>query len=91
MERLPAVDGSPFGADTDYGMMHQDLIALLGLPIGELWQLDKLSCAAPAAGATRSSCARADGAGDVRGLWRRARFLVATGHLVTAKFRRMID
>ena len=43
LERLPAVAGSPFGADTDHGMMHQDLIALLGLPIGELWQLDKLS------------------------------------------------
>lgn len=48
LECLPAVSGSPFGADTDHGMMHQDLIALLGLPIGELWKLDELSvdCAA---------------------------------------------
>ena len=42
LERLPAVPGSPFGADTDHGMIHQDLIALLGLPIGELWKLDEL-------------------------------------------------
>ncbi|WP_433754804.1 cyclase family protein [Nocardia sp. CA-135398] len=42
LERLPAVPGSPFGADTDHGMMHQELIALLGLPIGELWKLDEL-------------------------------------------------
>ncbi len=45
LERLPAVAGSTFGADTDAGMMHQDLIALLGLPIGELWKLDELSAA----------------------------------------------
>ncbi|MGY3555503.1 cyclase family protein [Williamsia sp. R60] len=43
LERLPAVPGSPFGADTDHGMMHQDLIALLGLPIGELWKLSDLA------------------------------------------------
>ena len=43
LERLPAVAGSPFGADTDHGMMHQELIAMLGLPIGELWRLDELS------------------------------------------------
>jgi kynurenine formamidase len=43
LERLPAVAGSPFGADTDHGMMHQELIAMLGLPIGELWKLDELS------------------------------------------------
>ncbi|MFC9550998.1 cyclase family protein [Rhodococcus sp. NPDC056960] len=42
LERLPAVANSPFGADTDHGMMHQELIALLGLPIGELWKLDEL-------------------------------------------------
>ncbi|OZF01268.1 cyclase family protein [Rhodococcoides fascians] len=45
LERLPAVATSPFGADTDHGMMHQELIALLGLPIGELWKLDELSAA----------------------------------------------
>lgn len=43
LEVLPAVAGSPFGADTDNGMLHQDLIALLGLPIGELWHLDELA------------------------------------------------
>jgi kynurenine formamidase len=43
LERLPALQNSPFGADTDHGMMHQELIALLGLPIGELWKLDELS------------------------------------------------
>ncbi|MGW5383415.1 cyclase family protein [Nocardia sp. NPDC003963] len=42
LECLPAVEKSPFGADTDHGMMHQELIALLGLPIGELWKLDEL-------------------------------------------------
>jgi len=42
LERLPAVADSPFGSDTDHGMMHQELIALLGLPIGELWKLDEL-------------------------------------------------
>jgi kynurenine formamidase len=43
LERFPAVAHSPYGADTDRGMMHQELIALLGLPIGELWKLDDLS------------------------------------------------
>lgn len=48
LEVMPPVPGSPFGAETDGGMIHQDLIALLGLPIGELWQLDALAadCAA---------------------------------------------
>ena len=48
LERFPAVAHSPYGADTNHGMMHQELIALLGLPIGELWKLDDLSldCAA---------------------------------------------
>lgn len=42
-EALPARSGSPFGGDTDAGMMHQDLIALLGLPLGELWRLRELA------------------------------------------------
>ncbi len=47
-EALPARADSPFGGDTDAGMMHQDLIALLGLPLGELWRLSELAedCAA---------------------------------------------
>jgi hypothetical protein len=48
LEVLPPMPGSAFGGDTDHGMVHQDLIALLGLPIGELWRLDPLAeaCAA---------------------------------------------
>ncbi|NKZ10818.1 cyclase family protein [Mycolicibacterium septicum DSM 44393] len=42
-EALPPVPGSPFGSDTDNGMLHQDLIALLGVPLGELWRLDELA------------------------------------------------
>lgn len=42
-EALPARADSPFGGDTDAGMMHQDLIALLGLPLGELWRLRDLA------------------------------------------------
>ena len=48
LEALPALASSGFGGDTDHGMMHQELIALLGLPIGELWRLGELAeaCAA---------------------------------------------
>lgn len=42
-EALPASPDSPFGGDTDDGMMHQELIALLGLPLGELWRLHDLA------------------------------------------------
>jgi kynurenine formamidase len=42
-EALPARPDSPFGGETDAGMMHQDLIALLGLPLGELWRLHELA------------------------------------------------
>ena len=36
---------SPFlsTAPNDHGMMHQQLLAKLGLPLGELWQLGPLS------------------------------------------------
>lgn len=43
LERLPAPAHSPYGADTDHGMMHQKLIDLLGMSIGELWKLDELA------------------------------------------------
>lgn len=42
-EVFPPVPESPFGGDTDNGMFHQDLIALLGIPLGELWKLDILA------------------------------------------------
>lgn len=43
LEALPAPQSSGFGGDTDHGMMHQELIALLGLPVGELWRLGELA------------------------------------------------
>ena len=43
VEVLPALPSSPFHSDTDGGMMHQEILALLGLPIGELWKLDSLA------------------------------------------------
>ena len=45
VEVLPVVADSPF-ADTapeDRGMMHQELIAKLGVPLGELWNLTELA------------------------------------------------
>ncbi len=44
-ECLPAVAGSPFrhSAPNDHGMMHQQLLAKLGMPLGELWRLGPLS------------------------------------------------
>lgn len=39
LEALPARPDSPFGRETDHGMMRQQLIAMLGLAIGELWRL----------------------------------------------------
>lgn len=50
LEALPASATSPFGGDTDHGMMHQELIALLGLVVGELWKLDDLADACAADG-----------------------------------------
>ncbi|MFI1395868.1 cyclase family protein [Streptomyces sp. NPDC020681] len=42
-EALPARDDSPFGGTTDHGMMHQQLIAMLGFAVGELWRLGPLA------------------------------------------------
>lgn len=44
-ECLPAVPNSPFkhAAANDHGMMHQQLLAKLGMPIGELWKLGPLT------------------------------------------------
>lgn len=44
-ECLPAVPGSPFqrSAPNDGGMMHQQLLAKLGMPLGELWRLGPLA------------------------------------------------
>jgi kynurenine formamidase len=45
LECLPAVPGSPFrhSAPNDHGMMHQQLLAKLGMPLGELWRLGPLA------------------------------------------------
>ena len=45
VEVLPVRDDSPFleSAPEDAGMMHQELIAKLGVPLGELWQLTALA------------------------------------------------
>lgn len=52
VERLPVVPDTDFGdsAVDDEGMMHQELIALLGVPLGELWRLDELTGACRADG-----------------------------------------
>ncbi|MFK0006438.1 cyclase family protein [Paenarthrobacter sp. NPDC090520] len=44
-ECLPAVPDSPFleSAPNDNGMMHQQLLAKLGMPLGELWRLGPLA------------------------------------------------
>lgn len=44
VEVLPVDPSSPFldSAPEDRGMMHQELIAKLGVPLGELWNLDAL-------------------------------------------------
>ncbi|MFE3598027.1 cyclase family protein [Streptomyces sp. NPDC059142] len=42
-EALPASGNAEFGGPNEPGMIHQDLLGLLGLPIGELWDLDELS------------------------------------------------
>jgi kynurenine formamidase len=45
VEVLPVVDDSAFldSAPEDHGMMHQELIAKLGVPLGELWNLTDLT------------------------------------------------
>jgi kynurenine formamidase len=45
VEVLPVVADSPFmtTAPEDSGMMHQELIAKLGVPLGELWNLTDLA------------------------------------------------
>ena len=45
VEVLPVVADSPFAetAPEDRGMMHQELIAKLGVPLGELWNLNELA------------------------------------------------
>ena len=44
VEVLPVVADSPYldSAPEDAGMMHQELIAKLGVPLGELWNLTDL-------------------------------------------------
>lgn len=44
-ECLPVVPESPYRASAanDHGMMHQHLLAKLGLPLGELWKLGPLA------------------------------------------------
>lgn len=44
VEVLPVAETSPFRqtAPEDRGMMHQELIAKLGVPLGELWNLEAL-------------------------------------------------
>jgi kynurenine formamidase len=45
LECLPAVPETPFlhSAPHDRGMMHQQLLAKLGMPLGELWRLGPLA------------------------------------------------
>ncbi len=43
VEALPISDSSPFSSETDGGLMHQDLIAMLGFALGELWNLEQLA------------------------------------------------
>lgn len=45
VECLPPVPDTPFlsTAPNDKGMMHQELLAKLGMPLGELWRLDRLA------------------------------------------------
>lgn len=44
-ECLPPVASSPYrsSAPNDHGMMHQQLLAKLGMPLGELWKLGPLA------------------------------------------------
>ena len=50
LEAMPAPPDPEFGGASEPGMLHQDLIALLGLPIGEQWKLDGLAAHAAEGG-----------------------------------------
>jgi kynurenine formamidase len=52
VECLPPVGTSPFlaSAPNDRGMMHQELLAKLGIPLGELWRLGPLAAHMKATG-----------------------------------------
>jgi kynurenine formamidase len=43
VESTPPVASSPFGREHDNGLMHQEMIAMLGLALGELWMLRDLA------------------------------------------------
>jgi kynurenine formamidase len=43
VEAVPVADKRPFDSETDHGLMHQEIIALLGLALGELFRLDELA------------------------------------------------
>jgi kynurenine formamidase len=43
LEVTPPVASTPFTSGTANGFMHQDLIAMLGVVIGELWALEELA------------------------------------------------
>ena len=43
VETVPVADPVPFATETDRGLMHQELIALLGIALGELFRLDELA------------------------------------------------
>jgi kynurenine formamidase len=48
IESLPVIKDSPFLSIDPTGMMHQSMIALLGLALGELWRLEELADACDA-------------------------------------------
>jgi kynurenine formamidase len=48
LEAMPARPDSPFGRQTDPGWMHQHMLAMLGMAIGELWRLTPLALACAA-------------------------------------------
>jgi kynurenine formamidase len=50
LEALPGADDSPFQTPTDGGLMHQEMIAMLGLALGELWNLEDLAADSAATG-----------------------------------------
>ncbi|WP_326834199.1 cyclase family protein [Amycolatopsis rhabdoformis] len=50
LEAMPPPPDPRFGGPHEPGMVHQDLIGLLGLPIGEQWKLDTLSATAAEVG-----------------------------------------
>lgn len=58
VEVLPVRDDSDFlaSAPEDKGMMHQELIAKLGVPLGELWNLEELTAHSVATGRWDALC-----------------------------------